>query len=119
MIRLEPFETNDIPLLISWVDTQEMLLQFSGPVFRFPLTEEQLLENLRAVDRKAFRMIETSSNERIGYCELASINLEQRGRSFITAFDRQARVSRKRDGKPYLTIEFVRVPTLRTEFRRT
>ncbi|WP_406600499.1 GNAT family N-acetyltransferase [Leptospira sanjuanensis] len=50
--------------------------QFSGPKFRFPLTEEQLLENLRAIDRKAFRMIETSSDERIGYCELASINLE-------------------------------------------
>ncbi|RHX79724.1 GNAT family N-acetyltransferase [Leptospira yasudae] len=90
MIRLEPFETNDIPLLISWVDTQELLLQFSGPVFRFPLTEDQLLENLRAVDRKAFRIIETSSNERIGYCELASINMEHGS----------ARLSRLLIGKP-------------------
>ena len=61
MIRLEPFATSDFNKLISWVDSEEDLIQFAGPIFKFPLTERQLEKYLEDKSRFAFKVIETES----------------------------------------------------------
>jgi len=38
MITLEPFDREDFERLINWVDNEEILVQFGGPIFSFPLT---------------------------------------------------------------------------------
>jgi hypothetical protein len=49
MVKLEGFDTNDFQQLINWVDTEEFLVQFGGPVFSFPLTIDQLDEYISGI----------------------------------------------------------------------
>ncbi len=42
MITLKPFERNDFTQLINWVNTEELLIKWSGSLFLFPLTNESL-----------------------------------------------------------------------------
>ena len=46
MIRLEPFTNNDFLRLINWMCSERELVQFAGPIFSYPLTENQLAEYL-------------------------------------------------------------------------
>lgn len=42
MIRLAYFERGDFQQLISWINTEELLTNWAGSMFRFPLTTESL-----------------------------------------------------------------------------
>ena len=42
MIRLEYFDRSDFKQLISWINNEELLMNWSGNMFRFPLSEESL-----------------------------------------------------------------------------
>jgi RimJ/RimL family protein N-acetyltransferase len=70
VIRLERFDQNDYGRLISWIDSEEALLQFAGPAFRFPLTTEQLQESEKDKSRFSFRIIETGTGSSIGHAEI-------------------------------------------------
>lgn len=70
MIRLEPFTSADYDRLIGWVDSPELLLQYSGPVFRFPLTHEQLDTNASDQARVSYNVVDDETNAVIGHCEL-------------------------------------------------
>lgn len=41
-LTLRPFTESDYDTLIGWVDSEELLFQFAGNGFRFPLTRKQL-----------------------------------------------------------------------------
>lgn len=69
MVTLEQFDENDFERLISWVDTEEMLVQFAGPLFSFPLTIEQLQEYKNDKNRHLFKVIEPDKHV-IGHAEL-------------------------------------------------
>ena len=51
MIELQYFDVSDFQQLIDWIDTPEFLLQFGGPYFSFPLTEEQLENYLKDTNK--------------------------------------------------------------------
>lgn len=70
MIRLEKFERDFYADLISWVDTEEQLMQFAGPAFNFPLTREQLDKSLSDKNRFAFRVVNEKTNVSIGHSEI-------------------------------------------------
>jgi RimJ/RimL family protein N-acetyltransferase len=70
MIRLEKFNEKFYDNLIAWVDSEEFLMQFAGPAFTFPLSPEQLDKSLKDPNRYAFSVIDTNTNQIIGYCEL-------------------------------------------------
>jgi RimJ/RimL family protein N-acetyltransferase len=42
MIRLEYFGRDDFKQLIAWINNEELLMNWSGSMFRFPLSEESL-----------------------------------------------------------------------------
>jgi hypothetical protein len=44
-IRLEPFGQQNYADLISWINNAEELMQFGGPLFKFPITEELTFTN--------------------------------------------------------------------------
>lgn len=69
-IILEPFNEGDFDNLISWIKNEEFLIQFSGQIFQFPLTKEQLFDYLNDEKRIAFKVIEKLSNKVIGHAEL-------------------------------------------------
>ena len=70
MIKLEKFTENDFERLINWIENEEMLVQFSGPIFKFPLTEKQLEKYLTEEKSIPFKVINTELNEIIGHCEI-------------------------------------------------
>ncbi|WP_165763185.1 GNAT family N-acetyltransferase [Flavobacterium sp. AJR] len=70
MIKLEKFDNTDFERLIKWADNEEMLVQFSGPIFKFPLTTEQLDNYLKEENRIPFKVIDTESKEVLGHAEI-------------------------------------------------
>ena len=70
IIELKPFTENDFEIFKSWVNSAEELFQFAGPIFNFPLTDEQLRNYLKMRDKKPLKVVLKSTNETIGHCEL-------------------------------------------------
>ena len=68
MISLEAFTPADFGRLINWVDSQALLTQFAGPIFRYPLSEEQLDTYLAEPQRRAFRVFH--QQRVIGHAEI-------------------------------------------------
>lgn len=71
MLKLVTFSEYDFDQLIAWVDTEELLMQFAGPGFRFPLTKEQLAESAADPARFSFTIVDTHTQEAIGHCEVS------------------------------------------------
>jgi len=70
MIHLEKFEKKDYSELIDSVKNAKDLMQFGGPEFTFPLTENQIDKTLSDENRIAFRVANTSNGNTIGHCEI-------------------------------------------------
>lgn len=70
MIRLETFGKESYEELISWICSEEQLMQFAGPAFTFPLTNEQLEISLSDKNRFAFKVVNCETNIVIGYSEI-------------------------------------------------
>lgn len=70
MIRLEKFGTQDYSNLISWLDSEEILIQIAGRQLTFPVTEEQLDKSQSDSNRIAFSIIDVETKKSIGHCEL-------------------------------------------------
>lgn len=76
MIHLEKFDKTDYDRLIRWIDSEEAMVQFSGPMFSYPITEAQLQAYCNAANRLAFRVVETSTNTVIGHAEINNIDIK-------------------------------------------
>jgi RimJ/RimL family protein N-acetyltransferase len=72
MIELKPFNKNDFQRLINWSSTEVILIQFAGPIFKFPLTIEQLENYVNARDRLPFKVIDSKTQDIIGHAEILS-----------------------------------------------
>jgi RimJ/RimL family protein N-acetyltransferase len=70
MIKLEKFTEIDFQRLINWIEKEEILIQFSGPIFKFPLTKEQLSKYLYSENIISFKVINLETNEIIGHSEI-------------------------------------------------
>jgi RimJ/RimL family protein N-acetyltransferase len=74
MITLEKFTEDDFDRLINWIKSEDGLILFAGPGFKFPLTREQLSDYINNDKRKVYKVVESKSKEVIGHCELNDIN---------------------------------------------
>jgi RimJ/RimL family protein N-acetyltransferase len=74
MIRLEEFTHKDFNRLISWIDNEKSMCQFAGPIFTFPLTEEQLTDYISDNTRKVYKIIDIDTNNVIGHGEIGRID---------------------------------------------
>lgn len=70
MIKLETFNETDFDRLIKWAENEEMLVQFSGPIFKFPLTKEQLENYLKEKKSSVFKVVDRESGKIIGHSEI-------------------------------------------------
>ena len=75
MISLEKFTESDFDRLINWIKSEDELILFAGPNFKFPLTKKQLSEYIAGDHRKVFKVVDNKSKEVIGHCELNDINV--------------------------------------------
>jgi RimJ/RimL family protein N-acetyltransferase len=70
MLRLETFNKDSYEELISWIGSEEQLMQFAGPAFTFPLTKEQLEISLSDKNRFAFKVVACKTNVVIAHAEI-------------------------------------------------
>ncbi|KFF04809.1 GNAT family N-acetyltransferase [Flavobacterium reichenbachii] len=70
MIFLEKFQKQFYSELIDSIKSAKELMQFGGPEFTFPLTEEQVDKTLSDKNRIAFRAANLSDGATIGHCEI-------------------------------------------------
>ena len=83
MIELKYFERTDFKQLINWIDSPAFLLQWSGPAFKYPLTEHQLekyIENANNDQAETFvyKVIDQDSGKVIGHISLGRIDRENK-----------------------------------------
>ncbi|MBT2655071.1 GNAT family N-acetyltransferase [Bacillus sp. ISL-18] len=79
MIELHYFERADFHQLISWIDSPAFLLQWSGPGFDYPLTEEQLEEYIKNANKEdsstfVYKVIDQETRDVIGHISLGRID---------------------------------------------
>lgn len=70
MIELLPFKDENISELIANIKDQRMLLQFAGPAYHFPLTEEQLKGDLENENRFMFNIEDKTIGNIIGHAQI-------------------------------------------------
>ncbi|HMC87036.1 MAG TPA: GNAT family protein [Chitinophagaceae bacterium] len=70
MITLLPFDKTGYNQLIAWVTNEEMLMQFAGPGFHFPLTAEQIKQSLLDKKRIAYKILHVADQKIIGHAEI-------------------------------------------------
>ncbi|MEJ6583530.1 MAG: GNAT family protein [Crocinitomicaceae bacterium] len=69
MIHFQRFETTDFDLLKSWITSEKELIQFAGPIFTFPVTDDQLEKYCASNKREVFKIVLDETSEVIGHCE--------------------------------------------------
>lgn len=106
MIRLEYFTRQDFDQLIEWMTDERLLTNWSGAMFRFPLTPDALdwyineTNNMGLSDAFVYKAVEEETGETVGHISLGGIsrknnaarisrvlvgNTAQRGRGYCAA----------------------------------
>ena len=87
MIDLELFTEADFAQLIGWLDHERLLTEWSGPLFSFPLTPDQLRGYLQHAnqpqrsERFAYKAVDADSGAAVGHISLDYLNWnDQTGR---------------------------------------
>lgn len=70
MLILRPFELRYSSTLISWIPDERSLMLFAGPIWTFPLTEQQILDDHQRRNIQAFVALHNDTNDIIGYGEI-------------------------------------------------
>ncbi|HYO22353.1 MAG TPA: GNAT family protein [Flavisolibacter sp.] len=84
MIRLEYFTKDDFDLLIRWVNNEEVLQNWTGSMFVFPLTHEKLewyiegANNVETSDVFIYKAVDTENRKTVGHISLGSISQKNR-----------------------------------------
>jgi len=92
MIRLEPFESSDFQQLIDWIDNEELLIQWSGSLFSFPLTTKSLDWYLRdsniinESDAFIYKAVDTDTGEAVGHISLGGLSWKNRSSRISRVF---------------------------------
>lgn len=79
MIKLKYFEPADFQQLINWIETPQFLLQWGGPAFSYPLTENQLAKYIECAntdnsDTLIYKAIDNETGNVIGHISLGKID---------------------------------------------
>lgn len=80
MIRLEYFTSSDFDQLITWIDSPHLLMNWSGPMFNYPLNPDKLDWYLQdsnvpgSSDVFIFKAIDTTTETVVGHISLGSIS---------------------------------------------
>lgn len=69
-MQLRKFDREDYDNLITWIDSEEMLIRIAGRQMTFPVTKEQLDISQSDGKRNAFSIINSATGKSIGHCEL-------------------------------------------------
>lgn len=79
MLELERLEKSDFDRLIRWIPDERFLIQWAGPLFRWPLDKHQLEAYFddtqgQKPKRYVFKVVNTDDGRVIGHVELGQVN---------------------------------------------
>ncbi len=80
MIRLEYFERSDFPQLMQWLNNEEILMNWAGSLFSYPLTEASLewylsdVNDMPSSEAYIYRVVDEVSGKIVGHISLGSIS---------------------------------------------
>lgn len=80
MIRLETFGPADFQQLMDWIDTEELLIKWSGSLFTFPLTKESLdwyIEGSNIINKSdafSYKAVDIETGEVVGHISLGGLS---------------------------------------------
>ncbi len=81
---LQPFTENDFDQLIQWINTKDMLTNWAGSLFNFPLTNKSLqwyikkTNDLANSDAFVYKVVDEAQQLTIGHISLGSISRKNR-----------------------------------------
>jgi RimJ/RimL family protein N-acetyltransferase len=84
MIVLEYFERSDFEQLIQWISDEELLMNWSGSLFSFPLTMSSMdwyiqdVNKLPGSEAYIYRAVETDTGEVVGHISLGGLSQKNR-----------------------------------------
>lgn len=84
MIKLEPFVQSDFQQLIDWVDSEELLIQWCGSLFSFPLTMRSLAWYIRDTnvinesDAFVYKAVDVETGNVVGHISLGGLSWKNR-----------------------------------------
>ena len=84
MIKLEYFERSDFAQLMEWIKDDELLMNWSGSLFSFPLTENSLewyiedVNDLANSEAFVYRAVDTENGNAVGHISLGGISKKNR-----------------------------------------
>ncbi|WP_142311043.1 GNAT family N-acetyltransferase [Bacillus toyonensis] len=74
VIKLVPFKRSDFKQLITWIHSEQFLIQWSGNAFTYPLNEQQLEKYIESANTLAFKVIDEKTEEVLGHISLGQID---------------------------------------------
>lgn len=92
MIRLEPFVQSDFQQLINWIDTEELLIKWSGSLFSFPLTLKSMAwyaKNTNVPYKSSafvYKAVDVETGETVGHISLGGISWRNRSSRISRVF---------------------------------
>ncbi|GLB61038.1 GNAT family N-acetyltransferase [Cytobacillus sp. NCCP-133] len=93
MIKLEPFTEKDFDLLLSWITTTELMVQWRIAHFKFPVDHGQLAKYISSANQSnsteyIYKVIETETEATVGHISLGRIDWTNEtgriGKVFVT-----------------------------------
>lgn len=94
MLQFSYFEPGDIPQLINWIDSETLLMNWSGRMFSFPLTQESMEWYIKdtnvigASDAFIFKAVE--NGEMVGHISLGGISTANKSARISRVFVSEA-----------------------------
>ena len=84
MIRLEYFTSNDFTQLMGWIKDEEALMNWSGSLFSYPLTQSSLewyIEDVNDIEESEafiYKAIEQDTQKVVGHISLGTVSRKNR-----------------------------------------
>jgi RimJ/RimL family protein N-acetyltransferase len=80
MIRLEYFTKDDFEQLIQWIDTETLLINWSGSLFSFPLSQSSMewyikdTNDVEKSDALVYKAVDSETGTTVGHISLGGIS---------------------------------------------
>jgi RimJ/RimL family protein N-acetyltransferase len=84
MVVLEHFERNDFEQLMEWITDDELLMNWSGSLFSYPLTQKSLewyiedVNDINNSDAFIYKAVDTTTGNTVGHVSLGGISRKNR-----------------------------------------
>ncbi|MCW3108388.1 MAG: hypothetical protein JWQ09_2894 [Segetibacter sp.] len=84
MVKLEYFDKEDFKQLIEWMNSEHLITNWAGSLFKFPLTEDSLdwyIEDTNDLDKSdafVYKAVDTKTGKTVGHISLGGISEKNR-----------------------------------------